>query len=348
MSKHAKLSPSSSHRWIACHGSHKLEQNYPNVMSEYASEGIEVHNIASQMLDSWYNKDIVPRYNATEYLSDYVDYVRSIGIKGVDEVYIEKTVKFDHVIPDGFGTADCIVIKENELHIIDLKWGAGIKVDSYKNTQLILYAIGAINELCQGREITDIFLHIFQPRIGNISKYSIKLSDLTYWENIIKEAAIKALSDNAELVPSKDACRFCRAKNDCPALTNMAKKAIEISKKKDGLCMSDKKYILDNKDVLTNFLNSIEKEVYDTLLAGGDFQGYKLVSSVGRRQFRDDAERTLESILGEMAYEKKLIGITKAEKLLDKNVVSTLTEAKTTIIMVKESDNRTNIKQLFD
>lgn len=49
-------------------------------------------------------------------------------------------------IPDSFGTADCVIIGDTDLHVIDYKYGRGVRVEVGSNEQLMIYALGAVGE----------------------------------------------------------------------------------------------------------------------------------------------------------------------------------------------------------
>lgn len=51
MTSHAKLSPSSAHRWMNCTGSIILEKNIADTTSEHADEGTAAHFLASECLE---------------------------------------------------------------------------------------------------------------------------------------------------------------------------------------------------------------------------------------------------------------------------------------------------------
>ena len=150
--KHAKLSASGAHRWIGCAGSVKAEADQPRGSSRFAMEGSSAHELAELCL----NEGVKPfdmEGKALEGYADfpvdnemagaiqqYIDYVNAIN---ADFMMTEERVDFSEWVPEGFGTSDIIAIKGDTLHVVDLKYGKGVKVYAEDNPQGLLYALGA-------------------------------------------------------------------------------------------------------------------------------------------------------------------------------------------------------------
>jgi hypothetical protein len=345
MTKHAKLSASGSERWILCPGSVKAEENLPDIKNKYSSEGTFAHEIAAALL----NKQDINNYDVSSEMLDniqlYVDYVNNISSKTIfyPEIHIEKEVNFSHIVPKGFGTADSIVISVNTLHVIDFKYGMGHSVFAFENTQLLLYAIGAYNELKNKDVIHEIVLHIVQPRKNNFDKWTLSIKELSYWEGYIKAKAEMALRKDAIRIPSENACKWCKASSTCPAIYDFTSDVLEKSK---DIVEDDKiKIILDNSKMIKNYLNSLEEKIYDKLSSGESFPGYKLVKGRNMRKIKTSSEDKLVELLGEKAYIKSLIRVTDLEKLVDKETLESfiyISESKP--LMVTKDDKRKAIK----
>lgn len=355
--EHAELSASSSHRWSLCAGSVAAEKGLSDTKSIYAKEGQLAHKIAEQIFHNPnYTNNDVP-FEMMEHATTYVNHLNSIM---PDEIlleselllpkthyYIEKRVEFDQIYKGGFGTADAIVINYTlygvELHIIDFKYGKGVKVDAFENTQLILYALGAINTL--KTEINDyidkIHLEIVQPRMNHKSKWTITYEELKVWEGYLKAKAEAALQPNASRIASDIACQWCKAFPTCKAPYELID---NLTLDENDLTEDQIRQILDNSRLIVKFVNAVEEKVYNSLLAGQIFKGYKLIEGKQVRKLKDDSEEKIINILGSEAYETKLIGITKLEKLLGKELLNSLTYySPCKPVLVKEDDRRNAI-----
>ena len=88
---HAKLSPSSSARWLSCTGSVKAEQAFPSSTTSYAVEGTTAHALADLCLNDTrltpeqFIGELIDGYavddEMAENIAAYVAYVRSF--KGI-------------------------------------------------------------------------------------------------------------------------------------------------------------------------------------------------------------------------------------------------------------------------
>jgi hypothetical protein len=369
MSDHAKLSASGSERWILCPGSVAAEDGIPEKPNPYAEEGTLAHEAAAKVLTSnIYNDDVTTEeagdilnsifesfpngitMEMTDNIYKYVGYIKKVALDNYnDNRFIEQKVDFSHVVPGGFGTADCIIKTNNALHVIDLKYGKGVPVYAENNTQLLLYAIGALNRFPQYSP-SAIIMHIMQPRIGNYSEWSITRPELDEWAEFLKGKALDAMQPDAKRIPHKDACRWCKAKPTCPALYNFIDHSIMPLKEKTTLTEEETKLVLDNSKLITDFLSSVEQSVYDKLLIGESFKGYKLVNGRSQRKFKTDSIEELEKTLGKSIYRKVPITLAEAEKLFSKEIIAEITykqEGKP--ILVTEDDKRPSINKLeFD
>ena len=134
---------------------------------------------------------------------------------------MEERLDFSNIVPEGFGTGDMIILGKDEqgrglIHICDYKNGKGVFVDAHENSQMMLYATGALNAYGYIYEIEIVRMSIIQPRLENISTYEMTADDLRTWGESIKPIAQMAFEGKGEQNPG-EWCRFCRAKPVCKA-----------------------------------------------------------------------------------------------------------------------------------
>jgi hypothetical protein len=292
-----------------------------------------------------------------KFVQEYIDYVLAHETKN-SQLYTEDRVDFSNIVPDGFGTMDAAILDYDTgiCHIFDLKYGQGVEVSAVENTQAQLYALGFYNELKCLDVIKSFKIHIVQPRIFNYSSWEITLDDLVKFGEYASKKANEALTPNAPRTPGEKQCKWCNAKATCPALKKHTEDTILSSFEdlnKDIMFneLNDKqlKLILDNKNLIEDFLKSVEQHIYDRVLNGEKFEGYKLVEGRSNRKWVDDAEEVLKNKLGEDAYEKKLIGITAAGKKLKKDEVEELTyKPEGKLQLVPASDKRKEVTKTID
>ena len=230
---HALLSASSSKQWLNCPPSARLQENFPNESSVYAEEGTFAHSICEYKVKK-YLHERVRRPQSEEFYTEeleqstdaYYDFV--VGVieemkrNGCEPlVLVEERVDYSHIAPSGFGTADMLIIGHDAegrgiLHICDYKNGKGVFVDANHNSQMMLYAIGALHAYGYIYPIEIVRMSIIQPRLDNISTYECSREELEAWGESIKPTAKMAYEGKGEQ-KAGDWCRFCRAKPVCRA-----------------------------------------------------------------------------------------------------------------------------------
>ncbi len=235
---HALLSASSSKRWLHCTPSVRLEEGFPNESSVFAREGTFAHSLCEFKLGK-YLHNRVTRPQSDEFYTEEIDQITDVYYEfavGVIEgmkrngceplVMIEERVDYSYIAPSGFGTADLLVLGVDEqgrglLHVIDFKAGKGVFVDCDHNSQMMLYAIGALHGYGFIYDVQTIRMTIVQPRLDNISTYECTRKELEDWGESIKPIAKLAFEGKGEQRPG-DWCKFCRAKPVCRACADEA------------------------------------------------------------------------------------------------------------------------------
>lgn len=337
---HAYLSPSSAKRWMSCTPSVQLESHFPNTTSSFAQEGTRAHSIAEQKLTKWFNKKrnkiVCEDKEMDDYTDQYRDYVIEVynGIKKgcLDPQFlIEQKLDLAEWTIDGFGTGDAIIIGDDTLHIIDLKYGKGVPVSACENPQLMLYALGAVREFGILYNFDKVDMHIMQPRIDNTSDYVMSVKDLIAWgANEVKPKALLAFEGKGEYLPGEH-CQWCRAKAICKA---RAEHVLQLQEY--GYTDAD---LLDNKEIssillkideLTKWASDIKNFALDEMLKGAHYEGFKLVEGRSIRKIID--ENSLVSKMKSagfdesLLYDRKLATITKLEKLVGKKDFASISD----------------------
>ena len=156
--KHAVLSASSSHRWLACPPSALLCAKEKDKPSEFAMQGTDAHTLCEHKLKTalgQQSKDPVEDLtffdeemaDCTDMYAQYVMEQLSAAKERCNDpiVLIEQHLDFSQWVPDGFGTGDCVIVADETLTVIDFKYGVGILVDAENNPQMMCYALGALS-----------------------------------------------------------------------------------------------------------------------------------------------------------------------------------------------------------
>ena len=344
MAEHALLSASGAHRWIKCPPSAWLEEAMEEETSEYAREGSFAHSLAETYLayhldqikkseynkrlkklkqDQFYNKEL------DEYVQVYIDF----AIEKINEarartpdavVLLEMKLDYSEWVPGGYGTGDLVLVSDDVLEILDLKMGRGIAVSAVDNSQMQLYALGALSQFGCLYNINTVRMTIVQPRLDSISTDEITVDDLLYWAtNTVMGAAEKAFKGEGEFLPG-DHCRFCRVRATCRARAEENTKLACYDFKEPPL-LTDQEIVevLDAADEYLKWISDVQSYALDQAANyGKQWPGYKLVEGRSFRKYVDEAKvaKALQDAgyAEEQIYEKVLLGITKMEKAVGK------------------------------
>jgi len=334
MPDHAILSASSSHRWINCPPSARLCADCKDTSSEYANQGTDAHSLCQYKLEqalgiescdptenlTYYDEEMEDcAYTYTEYVTEQLAEVKRICSDPI--VLIEQRLDFSKYVPDGFGTGDCIIVADGTLYIIDFKYGVGVLVEAEKNSQMLCYAIGAL-ELFDGiYDIENISMTIFQPRRENISTYTISKSELIKWANeVLAPAAKLAYAGEGEFKAGSH-CRFCKVKTTCRKRAEynltLAQYDFAMPETLEG---SEIEVILEKADELISWANDVKEYALNEALNGREWNDYKIVEGRSNRKYiNENAAAEIVKSAGYNPYEDKILGITAMTKLLGKS-----------------------------
>ncbi|MCC8159737.1 MAG: DUF2800 domain-containing protein [Oscillospiraceae bacterium] len=331
--KHAILSASSSHRWLNCPPSALLNAKAEDSVSDYALQGTDAHTLCEFKLRSALDMNARdPTENLTYYdeemetcAVDYADYVvQTVEILkqscSYPLVLVEQRLDFSDYVPDGFGTGDCVIVTDGRLTIIDFKYGTGVLVEAERNSQMMLYALGALQMFDDLYDISEIQMTIFQPRRSNVSTYTIRKADLLDWANdTLKPIAALAAKGEGEFTAGEH-CRFCKVKATCRkrAECNMALAKYDFT---EATSLTDVEIedILDKADELVSWVSDIKDYALEQALLGKEWQRYKAVEGRSNRKYtNDECVASVVSAAGYDPYERKVLGIAAMTKLLGK------------------------------
>ncbi len=327
---HALLSASGAKRWLNCTPSALLEERYPQAQSKFAEEGTRAHEIAEVSIKAFLDGKKEPKWKdddkrIREELENYIEAIEELVNKLRKErsaisVLLEARLDFSGYVPGGFGTGDVLIVADKTLHVIDLKFGKGVKVDATDNPQLRLYGLGAFTMLDDLFDIDRVVTMIMQPRLDHVSEEDMSIVELLNWGESIKPIAKKAFDGGGEQTPG-DHCQFCRAAGECRALADLSLSLLEIEDP-DVLSLQEIGEVLNKVDVVATWVKTFKEHALRLVMCGDKIPGYKLVEGKSNRKYGD--EGLVISALKNAGYEdalifeKKLYGITAMEKVLGK------------------------------
>lgn len=332
--KHAVLSASSSHRWLNCSPSARLEQEFEDRETEAAAEGTAAHALCEhklrRALKLQSRRKPISRYDSDEmdmHTDGYVQFVLETLAevrRHCDDplINIEQRLDFSCYVPDGFGTGDCIIIGDKIIHIIDFKYGQGVLVEAEHNPQMMLYALGALRLFDSLYDIEEVAMTIYQPRRENISTWTIPVDELKAWaENELVPKARLAYEGKGEYRPGPW-CTFCKAAVKCRARAEEKLRLAQYEFAKPPLLTDTEiEDILGKLDDLTRWAEEIKTYAQDAALNHGkQWHGYKVVEGRSVRKYsNEDAVVEAANAAGYYdIFRKTLLPITEMEKLMGK------------------------------
>ncbi len=340
MSKHALLSASSSHRWLVCTPSARLEQQFEDEQSPYAAEGTMAHALAETLLnrllfDTNYDESEAEPVNysreMTEAVSQYVDIcmekANEARKRSADaEIMIEARLDYSEWAPEGFGTGDLVIVADEVLEVVDLKYGKGVPVSAINNSQMRLYALGAYAAYSLLYDIKTVKMTIVQPRLDSVTTDTMAIVDLLAWGESIKPVAKQAFEGDGDCVAGSH-CGFCKVRHLCRALADTClEEFYRMGGKKTNLLMdSEVARILDMYPVIKRWLEDVNEYAIQKAVSGEkDWPGYKVVEGTSKRKITEPI-KAAQALLAadyeasEIYRPQELKTITDLTKLLGRN-----------------------------
>ena len=333
MPEHALCSASSSARWIACPRSAVLNAEAAERASPYAQEGTEAHSLCEYLLKKALG---LPTRNPTAHLAHYsqemqdcADGYRDFVVEQVEEakklcpdpfIGIEQKLDFSHWVPKGFGTGDCVIIADGLLQITDYKHGLGVLVSATENSQLMCYALGALDTFGMLYDIKRVRLTIYQPRRENVDSWETTTEELLKWADTVLAPAARLAIDGKGEFQAGDHCKFCRVRATCRARAeyNLGINGSDFDEPAQ-LTNEEIAAILPLLDGMVSWAADVQDYALQQALNGTRYYGYKVVEGRANRKYADeDAVAQAVQKAGYDPYEKKLLGITAMTKKLGK------------------------------
>ena len=335
---HALLSASSAHRWLACPPSAVAAEAYPAQDTDFTREGTLAHEVAEVVA-----RDANPAqiYNPVtegitqemvECAEGYRDYIQELTKSDDAVVLLEQRVDFSPWVPDGFGTCDCIIIQGETLTIIDYKYGQGVPVSAVDNPQMKLYALGALNDYGIAYDVTKVEMHIYQPRLNNISVDKLTVAELLTWAEQVARPQAGLASRGIGPYSAGEHCRFCPHAGRCRELTRICTEYVETHSLRVALPVlapHEVAEVLRMEPLISLWIKRVKDQALTTLLEGGEVPGYKVVEGkLGNRKWKDELEvaEALKAAgyqLGDIT-ETKLLSPAAMDKAIGKKKVAEL------------------------
>lgn len=349
---HSLLSASGAFRWINCTPSALLETQFPDSSSSAAAEGTLAHELAELKVRNYFytvefgKRKLTTAINKLKkhklwddemmgYTDEYLEYIKrtALAYPIQPSVAIEKRVYFGkYTLADpadeneGYGTADCILIGNETIHVIDLKYGKSPdgRVSAEGNPQMALYALGAYETYKLLYPVKRIKMTIVQPRLSDgISEWECPLDELLAFGEYVKSKAALAIKGEGDFRPDAKTCKYCRARARCRARADENVKLAFFTDKKPPLIGNDEvgEYLKQGEDV-AKWLGDLKDFALAECLAGRDVAGWKAVEGRGSRDWTDMdvAFNTLTSngINDAVLWERKPLTLAQVEKVVGK------------------------------
>lgn len=360
--KHAILSASSAERWLKCTPSAVYGQvhneTYQHIAKthreapEHAQEGTSAHKLAELYLRHYLGhmtqQEFLEHYqtfkacdpNYSKLMDDNVSNYVAIVTAEIEKarqyspnssVHIEKRLNYSWFAPDGFGTADVVIICDGFVEIIDLKYGAGVPVTAQNNPQLRLYALGVYQTFSQYVNIKEVTMRIVQPRLNQNTTETVTLLELLAWaEEIVKPRAKLAWYGKGEKVTGEH-CRFCPIKDHCDKRAeeqaeNLKRDVIKLlnyaTKKPSELTDEELGEVLDieSSGRLYQWIDELKATAIERIEKHRDIPGWGIIRK-SRRKYVNE-QRVIDVLVNEFGMDidaisqRKPLGIVKMERML--------------------------------
>lgn len=368
---HAPLSPSAAKRWLSCPPSARLNakllDRFGEKSSTFAEEGTKAHSLSELKLRKETGEINAFRFgelkkalgdipaemerNTDRYVDEVLERFYAARQRTPDaQLYVEQRVDMSRWAKDCWGTSDAVIVSDEVLFVIDLKYGKGVPVSAIENPQARLYALGAVDAYGDLYGFEEIRTVIVQPRLESVTEERLTRAELLAWGESIRPLAEMAHRGEGEF-KTGDHCRFCAARAICAA---RAAEAMDIFKhgfdEPRVIPDSDIPGILAVLDTAEAWIKDIREYAQSQAIRGLRWKGYKLVR--GRRPGRKwTSEEEAVNVLARAGYareqyeETKLKSCSAMEKELGKAAFDALlgglvSQGEGALTLVPETDSR--------
>jgi hypothetical protein len=319
--EHSEFGGSSAARVLRCPGSVKLVRTVPAHLrrtSSYATRGSALHSAMPLLIEEKRSIDDLVGETINDYtvtdddielaLRPVLTYVVALLDTPGAEFFLERRVIFQ-AIANTFGTCDLIVRIGRSIHVIDFKFGAGVRVraltpdgdDDVINAQLMFYAAAArysLPEFFAGVE--NIVLTIVQPQsievdAESVSSVAVAHAEVNEFIATYRAACEDALSEAPHLERGPH-CRFCAARPICPEHTKPLLDFAQFVVPTPPATLADKAaYLqalaagLELVDAIKDLRTTLHDQAKAALAAGDQVPGFTLSEGRAVRSWQDEA-----------------------------------------------------------
>lgn len=305
---HALLSASGAELWLNCPASALANEQYPDDDNEFTQEGTIAHEVAQVYVEAMLNQGGHSELDAglqelkakwgdlitgemLECAAGYAAFIQE-HVAENSILMLEQRLDFSNHVPEGFGTGDCLIFTDDELTIIDFKYGQGVAVKSEGNPQMRLYALGAINDYGCVYDFSKVRMAIYQPRINNISEATMSADDLMVWaETVVEPAAKEAFSGHARFHAGPHCRKFCKHAGHCQELTEYCSNFVEshgLRAPVPHLTPDQYLEIMQMEPAIKMWLDRVSRAATDLILSGNTLPGLKVVEGRSQRKWAND------------------------------------------------------------
>ena len=364
MAAHAILSASSSSRWLACPPSARIAATYPDRGSSYAEEGTRAHALAEDALTQYLANGwddvhgVVASDNTAEMIEAVQKYVdicieKIVAARSASpdaRILVEQRLDFSDWAPEGFGTGDMVIVSDDSLEVVDLKYGKGVPVSAEGNTQMRLYALGAVATFQLLYAFDKVHMTIVQPRRDSVTTDCLSVDELLAWGDSIRDTARLAYAGKGDFCAGPH-CRFCPARMRCRTLAGYMLEEIQEERMPENLTDAEIAGVVLKAKAIKSWLDSVEAYALHHALRGKEWPGLKLVEGRRKRTITDEHAAAMilmdegNYIAAEIYKPQELQSLTALEKLVGKKRLAELlqpviqtAEGKPTL--VPEADKR--------